>query len=279
VERAPDGHRSLTNMASDALNSSYIRWTVFTFSIPSWIKIYALRGAIGTQVLATMYLASYVVIELMVVRPREKMSNDEEAPQQEKEVLSSGWKSLTYIAIAINEILVLYCIAVAFRERLGNAGQSLHQWLCLTVLCFGAMFAIPLFLYSAFHSSKLQPLFTPVLLLLIMFIVPLPFTPFLGDRFLPDVDLSAPVEHSTVLVVCITWVIFLLIFSSQTTEIVREKNPGTERQKWITAAKKRVELATGCFFLTLNITACLLYYMFGYHSEGTSRPAWIEFLG
>lgn len=280
AEIARNGDRFRTTSFSDLLNNRYVRWTIFVFTIPSLVKLYAYRGIIGTQVLATMYLASYIVTELMVIWPRKMIDHDEEDTHQEKKVPSSGLTSLTYIAIAINEILALYCIAVAFRQRFGHPGQSLHQWLCLTVLCAGAVFAIPLFLYSAIHSSTLQPLMLPGLFLPVLFILPLPFIPYLGDRFLPDMDLSARVEQSTAVALCITWVFVLLIFSSMTTRIVRKKDfATTEERTGIINAKKRVELASGCFFLALNITACLLYYMFGYSSEGTSKPAWVEFMG
>lgn len=125
------------------------RWVMFAFAVSQIVKLFALQGpgVLATQVCGSMYLGSFVVIELLVGIPKVYTSI-----KDLKETISGVW--LQYSTVAASTCCVLYTIIHALVSLFEANGLTLDalQSTGLTILICGSVAFVP----SGLHSQILR---------------------------------------------------------------------------------------------------------------------------
>jgi hypothetical protein len=252
------------------LKNRYARLTLFAFTLSQMVKLYGYSGIPGTQAVATLYLTSFLIIELLVTRHRPRIDDLARSNSKETPIKSSGSDSLAYISIATSVAVTLYFAAVASRDMFGRPEDSILRWSGLVIPVCGATFCVPMYLYSAVNRADFTQLVRPGFLLIIL--VGLPLLPYMIAPVIERGGLRAIWHDMLASLVVVVWTGICIKFASATTRIVRTGG-GVER------ARKRMEKGAGLFFVGFNVVTAILYYRFSYNPRGTRKAPWTDYLG
>lgn len=246
------------------------RFFAFIMTLGQMIKFYSYGGIIWTKVIASMYLASFLIIEALVVWPSTRpLRPTGPLSRREQAIRGSGATSLPYASVALSVALVLWALAVACKDIFGHPHHTLPRWLGLVIATLGSLFCVSSFAFGVLKSKTWQDNTRAALLLIPALGVPWAYyglESLLAKHTLHDVVLQTITGA-----LAVVWVIFTLMFMSKCTETVRAI--GQDR------ARQQMEQTTAWYFLFLQILAGPIYYMYSYDPTGTSKLSWADFLG
>ncbi|KAK5135358.1 hypothetical protein LTR08_005300 [Meristemomyces frigidus] len=262
-----DGVEDMQTVLAELQKSQPVRIVVFILTLAQMVKLYAFGGVVWTKVMASMYLLSFVVIELLVVWPQAQVLQS--MTRREKEMQTSGATSLPYSSIALGVAFMLWFLAVACKDIFGQPHHTLPQWLGIVVSIAGGLISTLGFAFSVYKSEAYHDNVRAALLLVPVLGVPWAYYG-LGSRLAGYTLQSLQIQAITA-ALAVVWVGFALMFSSATTRTVRAS--GQDK------ARKMTEQTAAWVFLCLHVLTCLLFYLFSYDPAGTSKPSWTEFLG
>lgn len=248
--------------------NAIFRIIVFLLTFSQLIKLYAYGGLIGTKIIASMYLISFIIIEALLVFPNTYWppSSVSNTPNP---VPGSGFISVPYMSIATASTLPLWFLSSAFRDIFDNENHyTLSQWIGIAVFCVGTIPSVPALLYGIAHRSKWYDMVLPVILWL--FLTGVPGAYYFIDPTLEMLNMSS--QWSTVISSALlgVWVVLGLKFVSSVTKPVIQKGK---------VAEKPLKNSFGWYFFVVNLITAVLYYHSSYSPTGTSQPAWTSYLG
>jgi hypothetical protein len=250
-----------------------VRWILFAFLLPQILKLYFFQGLIWAKIIASMYLASFVVVELLVVWPRLPDSLTE---KREKTIKASGALSLCYISCALAVAFLLWFSATALRDILGEPNHTLPKHLGLASFALSSLL-VALGYVTCMHGCQsirdaLEPSFLLVLFLGI---------PWIYYAVEPQLSLRVSQPLTIQLVsagLLVGWAAVGVLFATAVTAPTRKAAQEGEATQ---AAKVRryQEKVAAWYFMILHVVTAILYLMYSYDPAGTFRPPWTECLG
>jgi hypothetical protein len=149
-------------------NEWYFRLVVFTLTLAQSIKIFAYGGVVWTKVIAALYLASFLIIEALVVWPVARMVDIPDIERSESPVE-------TYTPIMIAVAFMLWFSSVTFTDILRQPHHTLPQWSAIVIGTLGAILAMPALGYSFRHTPTCGKLLRSAVLLLLVLGTPVGF--------------------------------------------------------------------------------------------------------
>jgi len=248
--------------------NAIFRVVVFLLTFSQMIKLYAYGGLIGTKVVASMYLISFLIIEALLVFPNTYWPPST-ASNTPKPVPGSGFISVPYISIATASALPLWFLSSAFRDIFDNENHNtLSRWIGIAVFCVGTIPSVPALLYGIAYRAKWYDMVLPAILW--FFLTGVPCAYYFAGPTLAMLNMSS--QWSTVISSALlgVWVVLGLKFASSVSKPIIQK--GNE-------AEKPLENSFGWYFFAVHLSAAVLYYYSSYSPAGTSQPAWTSYLG
>jgi hypothetical protein len=260
---------SRTGDFADLIKNRHIRLLLYAFTLSQVVKLYGYSGIPWTKAFASLYLASFLVIELLVGWNRPTIDEIIQSTKEEEPIKASGPYSYPFISIAASVVLTLYLATIAAKDTFGQPGESILRWSGLVVPICGAAFCVPVYLYAAHNRERLQQIVLPGFLLILLVALPL-FAYFIAP-FAERGGLEIMWHGFLNFLMVTAWTGICLIFTSLATKTVRVQ--GYDQ------AKKRMERGAAVFFLVLNVVTAIMYYRFSYNPRDTHKSPWTEYLG
>ena len=260
---------------ADLLRNRYVRLVVFAVTLSQVVKLYGYSGIPWTKAFASVYLASFLTIELLVTWHRPKIDDLIKSSEKEDPISSSGADSLSYISIAASVAFTLYFASAATRDAFGRPEESTLRWSGLVVPISGAAFCAPVYLYSVLKRDQVveRDQFQQVILpgFLLILLIALPLFPYFIAPVIERGSLEIVWHDVFTSLMVVAWTGICLKFTSSATKVVRALDNERDR--------KRMEKGAGVFFLVLNAVTAFLYYRFSYDPRGTQKASWTDNLG
>lgn len=287
-EEAPQAHRdheareaqnSINDNLGDFRKNASLRWVSFLLSISQIVKLYAAQGLVWSKLWTSMYLASFLTVEMFVLISRKALSKPlTQKLESEHQPRRSGPKSLPYISVAASTIFASYFIIQAVASALEQYGRPFNKLGCtgIVLLVGGGGAFIPSYLYSLMADTRLgnKPSTSfykdNYAILLLFAVLAVPSVYLLASLELDNSPLATKTMKILVPVMIALWATTCLAWASITFEQEDPKAPGS---------LKELDLALAKYFLFINVTAAALYYGFSYDPQGTYKPPWTERLG
>jgi hypothetical protein len=261
-----------SDVAEDSLanlqrNTSF-RIVIFIFgALPQMIKLYSMTGLLWTKVAGAAYMSSFAVIELLsLVAWKGRCAGQSPLPRDTTVV--EDYIGLTSVIFSV--LFAFYIFALGLVSACQAYIDHFKWWhISLFILL------VPVYLVSNLsrpQSEMLLSFVQSVSFFAAMFLAAgasalFPLSPFFLFSWL-DPRMSG--NGFNIIAAILSAHLALLLVGWAVYNIYKEAN--SRRLTFI----KSVSVWT---YLILHIDASLLYYAFGYDSEGTSKPAWADLLG
>ncbi|KNG46709.1 hypothetical protein TW65_06622 [Stemphylium lycopersici] len=285
-EEAPQAHRdheaqeaqnSINDNLGDFRKNASLRWVSFLLSISQIVKLYAAQGLVWSKLWASMYLASFLTVEMFVLISRKALSKPlTQKLESEHQPRRSGPKSLPYISVAASTIFASYFIIQAVASALEQYGRPFNKLGCtgIVLLVGGGGAFIPSYFYMADTLTKNETSRisndTNYARLLLFAILAVPSVYLLASLEHDNSPLATKTMKSLVPVMIAVWAAICLVLASIIFKKADSKAGGLF---------KDLDHALSKYFLFINVTAAALYYGFSYDPQGTYKPPWTERLG
>jgi hypothetical protein len=270
-----DGNVDKTDVIGQVQNDQAVRIIVFCLSLPQMIRFYAFHGLAWSKSIASLYLASFVIVELLVVWPRGvvlRAVNDDNN-NREKAIKSSGSLSLAYISIALAVAFLSFFGASAVRDMVEGPHGTLLRHLGLVTSASWSMALLFAYAMCIYDSAKWLDAIRPTLLLVLVLGVPWVYYA-LGPRITAAV--ASPVLAQTVsAALAIAWLVVGVKYASTVTGKIRSTAAEDPR---MATHREYIEKVLAWYFMLLHIVTAVLYLCFSYDPSATSRPNWTRFL-
>jgi hypothetical protein len=239
-----------------------IRIIIFLVTFSQVVKLFAVEGLIWVRVVAALYLASFVITEILVVWPAAYMAEIKKSDDTHSGIL------IPYTSVAAAVAFMLWFASAAFRDIFGEPQHALLQWSAKVIGSMGAGLAIPALGYAFRHCRVWTEIRSSAALLIIVLGSPVGFY-FTGQMIPPSIPLVWLQVFGAM--VAAVWVGVALVYASATTSLFRQAENVRQR--------KKVEQVTAWYFFLLHIATALLFFLFSYDSAETNKPWWTEYLG
>jgi hypothetical protein len=244
-------------------NNSIVRLILFLVTCPQYIKLYASSGLLGTQVVASMYLLSFILVECFVNipsrTPRPLVGNTPRA------TTAYDSTSLPYVSSALATAFTMWFTASSLRDIFPQLNYTMPQWIGIVTTLFGLVATVFALGTLFCVASNRQDAKVPILMWLLLTTLPVLY--YLGGSWLKKLDPSG--KCSTLLI--IAWVGVALKYASSTISPMRTNgHPHTI---------ELLEFVLTFYFVILNLGTAVLYLWASYSSVGTNRPQWTDYLG
>jgi hypothetical protein len=269
-----DGEEDLVDAIGKVQDDQAVRIIVFCLSLPQMIRFFASHGLIWSKTIASVYLASFVIVELLVVWPRASIvlpaANNN---NREKAIKASGATSLAYISLALAVAFLSFFGASAVKDMLKGSHGALPR--CLGLATFASWTVAFLFAYvmCVYDTAKWSDLVQPTLQLVLVLGVPWIYYA-LGPQMAAGID--RPLLVQTVSAALATaWVAVGISYASTVTGNIRNL-AGDHPQ--IASHRKKIEKVLSWYFMFMHLVTAALYLCFSYDPSATSRPRWTRFL-
>jgi hypothetical protein len=253
------------SLASLQRNTSF-RIVIFIFgALPQMIKLYSMTGLLWTKVAGAAYMSSFAVIELLsLVAWKERCTGQSQLPRDTTVV--EDYIGLTSVISSV--LLAFYVFALGLISACQAYIDYFNWWhISLFILL------VPVYLVSNLSRPQSEMLlsFVQSVSFFAAIFLGLGATASLSPEFLFSwLDPRVPGNGFNIIAAILSAHLALLLVGWAVYNIYKKAN--SQRLTFI----KSVSLWT---YLILHIDASLLYYAFGYDSEGTSKPAWADLLG
>jgi hypothetical protein len=255
------------SLASLQRNTSF-RIVVFIFgALPQIIKLYSMTGLLWTKVAGVAYMSSFAVIELLNVAAW-KAGRTGQSPLPRDATVVEDYIGLTSVIFSL--LFAFHVFALGLISACQVYIDHFKWWhISLFILL------VPVYLVSNLSRPQSEMLLSFVQLVCVfvtMFLAvgasaSFPRTSEFLFSWLDPIVLS---NRSNITAVILGAHFALILFGFTVYNIY--KNTNARRLKFIKSVSPWI-------YLILHIDASLLYYAFGYDSEGTSKPAWADLLG
>lgn len=253
---------------SDFRNNAIFRWISFALMVAQAVKLFVFEGIIWTKVWASMYIGSFLVLEMLVVIPS-RWIDISKAESKLHKVKGSGAGSMPYISVAMGVVFLLWFTVRATTSISKSHGLRIGtlQWTGLVIICFGVLPFVLASLY-VFNIKQQRVQVSYYLWLLSIIVIP---ACYLLSMLLGELT-NLEDTYMTVLTSLMTgvWAMCGLGWASTTFGYI----PNEDR-----TFKKRIEVALSWYFLLLHLVSAILYYIYTYDPQGTNKPGWTEQLG
>jgi hypothetical protein len=274
TQRYAYDHDDAESALADFRYDAPLRWASFLLSIAQIAKLFAAQGLIWTKLWASMYLASFLVVELFVSLsrlwlpatwpPTRWPAGPEDVPNP------MGARSLPYISIAASTIFALFFAIQAVASVFEHYGRHFNALDCtgmVLLICGGPAF-IPSSLYS--YTVRRDPAGVPRAGILLFAVVAVPSVYLFAFLQHDNSPLTIKTTNILVPVMIVVWAIICLAWASSTFARADTGAPGSLRN---------LERALSRYFFCFNVVVAVMYYAFSYDPQGTYKPAWTEKLG
>ncbi|KAL8899509.1 MAG: hypothetical protein Q9207_006161 [Kuettlingeria erythrocarpa] len=266
--RASEAETTRTQLQSLQENG-WFRTIFFLFSVlPSVIRLYACTGIPGSQALASLYLISWTILEILVVLPaRHSMGNRFDGIVLVQSRVQKGADGLMafgcFAAIQFSDFMAFYVVHVAIHQILLSRQPPPHWSDHVQLLLMESVYLI--FLLPRFAPDDVLQ-FGDKAVVQIM-----EWCGYLGSLFV-----VATLQGNT-RVVEIVWLVSLRI--GRLISAIRLNGPRVQNGAiFVLPFAKSPRQASIAFFLT-QLVAAVGYLCLKYDSAGTSKPPWTNVFG
>ena len=259
-------HADEQNSAAQLQRNVVFRVALFALgALPQIVKILSMRGIPWTTALASMFLVSFLVLEVGVYYNRVFVRNQDAFPDEVSTTspATDAERRVGLGIIFVNSAVCYYHLAVAAYEIMLTIGS--RTWPYATGLCILALTPV---------LDKLWLKQEEISLLQGLMLFPDLFGVVLSCCLLLSVtEMARSADSNTSLALCVAGgiIVVLVILTNllywQMVLAVVETQP------------KQVDFIMGTLLLVMNLTTALLYYAFKYSPEGTYKPLWVNQLG
>ena len=260
-------HADEQNSAAQLQRNVVFRVAVFALgALPQIVKILSMRGIPWTTALASMFLISFLVLEVGVYYDRVFVRNQNAFPDEASTTSRPRTDPERRIGLGIifvNSAVCYYHLAIAAYEIMLRIGS--RTWPYATGLCILALTPV---------LDKLWLKQEEISLLQGLMLFPDLLGVVLSCCLLVSVtEMARSADSNTNLALCVAGGIMVVIailtnlLYWQMVLAVVETQP------------KQVDFIMGTLLLVMNLATALLYYAFKYNPEGTYKPLWANQLG
>ena len=264
------------------------RWGALAMLLLQVIKFLSYHGLLWSKIIAGLFVASFVVTEVILYWPRSKDFNIK-GLNPEITPAMSGLLSPCYHSIAFSVAFMLWFSATASRDIFGQPHDTLLAHLGLATSVLSALFIAFMFLINILEGKTLQEKMVSTALLAPL--LGIPWAYYAASPRLTEV-VSRPVFiQLTTAALSVGWVLAAVLFASVAlkrivntpggprTDVHRTDDSKPDERERIVTRRKMTELTLAWYFLALHILTAALYLLYSYDSAGTWRPRWSEPLG
>jgi hypothetical protein len=246
--------------ASSLRRGSSARLVGFVVLLVQTSRLFAFRGCPGTKCVASAYLASFLLVELLTIKADPPSHNDPEIDEFAVDMifLATIWLSIAVLSRALDEAFgsgvasIVTCVAApllriiwmtyhAIRDATrAHLMARLGEILVHTILLSHAAWGVYVMWKASFH-----PLHQDVVTVLAL---------------VPLYVLGVTYWH---------WYVW------QIANRIRRHDSTMESAR----AERYLQQIVMWFFVIVHLVVAFVYYKFGYSTEGTYAPAWTSFFG
>jgi hypothetical protein len=281
---------------SSVQKSQQARIISFLLTSAQMLRIFAFKGLYWSKAIASTYLASFIIVELLVVcyRPTsckvdmcgDKKNCNNSNAHRETPIQSSGIFSLSYQSVAFAVAFIMFFGTAAVNDISGESDTNLPKHLGLYTICawtiaFSFAWAMCAVEEPWREVLKSTPLLLGALGIPVVYYI-------LGPQMLVNVH---RLQHISAVSIALNlaWILILgLPYATIVTGSVRSRahdsnnNNISEAQRQIAIradkTRKRIEKTLAWYFVILHLVTTVLYYRFSYDPAGTSEPKWSSYL-
>lgn len=274
-ERFADREEAEGGGWNDLKDNTLIRWIIFAFSMPQIVKFYAMEGLPWTQAWGTMYLVSFLMVEIVLVQTRRWVFLEhEDMTKQNSPPKNYGAKSVPYISSAVSAIWTAFFLIQAIRAIAKSRGSDLSAGQLTGILCFSIGFTIgtPSAIYAYRQLKDFKKVVHAFLLLLLILTIPVLYYLLFSFKVVTE---KLERDWPEVLTGCLVgiWGLCYLQFISITNSSMLEVDKDGKD------IGRPAEKASGVYFLAYNVLTAVLYYAYVYNPSGTKEFTWTSLLG
>ncbi|CAG8973916.1 hypothetical protein HYALB_00003694 [Hymenoscyphus albidus] len=258
---------------SDFRKNAIFRWFFFVLTVAQAIKIFAFEGIIWTKVWASMYIGSFLIIEMLVVIPSQWIDIPKKGSESQlHRVKGSGVWSMPYISVVMGTVFLLW-FTIQASTSISNAHglrMGALQWTGLIILLFGSLpFALTSFyVFNITNKTEVHRSYYWWLLSIVVIPASYLLSMLFGELTnLKDIYLTVFTSLMTG-----AWALCGLRWASTTFDYIESGEP----QRMFL---RRIEVALSSYFLFLHLASAILYYIYTYDPQETIKPGWTEQLG
>lgn len=268
-----DGNVDEIELIGQVQNDQAVRIIVFCLSLPQMVRFFAFHGLPWSKGIASLYLASFVIVELLVIWPRGAVVQAANATNREKAIKSSGSLSLTYISIALAIAFLSFFGASAVRDMVEGPHGALLRYLGLLTSASWSIAFLFAYAMCIYDSARWLDTVQPTLLLVLVLGVPWIYYA-LGSQMAAAI--AKPLLTQTVsAALAIAWLSVGVKYASNVTGNIRRT---AEQDPRVAVHRRYIEKVLAWYFMLLHIVTAVLYLCLTYDPSETSRPDWTRFL-
>ncbi|KAK5107718.1 hypothetical protein LTR62_000740 [Meristemomyces frigidus] len=271
-----DGAEEKVDSLLKVQESQLVRLVVFAFSLRDMIKLYGYRGIPWTQAIASSYLVSFLVVEVLVLWPRARKqgtTGQVGTEKREKMIRSSGLLSLSYTSVALGAAFMAWFGAATLREVLRQPHGTMPKH--VGIVLFAPWTPAVLFCYAmcAIDRTGWRDILMPMPLLGLMLGIPWIYYVF-GAKITARIHRPLLVQAVTV-ALAVAWVLVGVAYASAVTSGIRKDAKEKPR---IAKHRRYIEKVLAWYFMILHFLTAVLYLCFSYDPVGTFVPEWTNYL-
>jgi hypothetical protein len=251
------------------------RLLAFIFTSPLMVRMYGFQGLYWSKAIASMYLASFVIVELLIVMHRPVNNNAVQA--RETPIASSGLLSLSYNSVALAVAFTVYFGASAFMHRFDEPYSTLPKYLGLYS---GGAWVLP-FLFAlgfCFVDTTTNEFWRDVLLPVPLLALGLGLSGVyytLGPKILEAIQRQLDAQ-ATSAALCLAWVVVALPYATSVFAGIRRRGANAVQDPQADRHRRFIEKSLAWYFLFCHLVTAVLYLCYSYDSTGTFAPRWTD---
>ena len=260
-------NHSGTGSLEDLKNNTTFRLVLFVLgALPQIIKLYGVHGLLWTKVWATMFLASFVLLECLVLQLGQDRRGIDPGDEGDLAYI------LSFVVVCSSLVFAFYVFSRAVFAIAEKHFGTIRWPFALGAVLLTALYFVVMCV-SRGQNNKRRGLQVAVgagvavpttAMLSMMTAVYLPLT------FGATVFIMLETQTLYVIAIVASVLSALAITLYTLYRVLEQLSPETARY---------LEFGIGTYFLLLHLCSTPLFYAFAYDPQGTVKPAWTEQLG